>query len=310
MPKAIRDAYGEALAKYGKDDPRVIVLDTDVASSTRTSMFAKVAPERFFNMGIAEANMAAVAAGMASEGKVPFVNTFAAFMSTMCMLGARALAGYGGLPVKFMGAYGGLSGAYDGATHHAIEDIAIMRSLPEIQVLAASDPTLTDWLVKAAIESDKPMYIRLSREVMPDLYTPNEPFEIGKGKILRQGTDITIIACGIMTGYAIEAAQMLQAEGISARVADMYSIKPIDRALIEQCATETKLIVTAEEHSIVGGLGGAVAEVLATMPAHAPLHLIGINDTYTQTGSYAALMAHYQLDAPGIANRVKARLGA
>ncbi|MCL2674196.1 MAG: transketolase family protein [Defluviitaleaceae bacterium] len=307
MPKTIREAYGEALVKYGKNDNRIVVLDADLAGSTKSSIFAKAYPERFFNVGIAEANMVAMAAGMATEGKIPFVNTFAVFLTTMGVLGARTLAGYGGAPVKFMGAYGGMSDAYDGATHHAIEDIAIMRALPEFEVLVASDATITDWMVRAAIDSGKPMYIRLSRGSMPDLYKPDEKFEVGKGKIIHEGAknDVTIIACGIMSGFSVEAAQRLEQEGLSVRVVDMYSIKPIDGELIAKCASDTKLIITAEEHNIYGGLGSAVAEVLAKLPNAAPMDMVGINDCYTQTGSYDALLHHYGVDTDGIVKKVK-----
>jgi len=308
MSKTIRDAYGEALVKYGTEDPRVVVLDADVAGSTKSAIFGKACPERFFNLGIAEANMVAVAAGMASEGKIPFINSFATFIVTNCALGARTLAGYGGAPIKFMGAYGGMSDAYDGATHHSVEDIAIMRALPEFQVLVASDELLTDWLVKAAIDSGKPMYIRLSRDVMPSLYAPGEEFKIGKGKILRQGTDVTIIACGIMSGFSLQAAEILEREGLSVRVVDMFSIKPIDSELIAKCAKETKLIFTAEEHNVIGGLGGAVAEVLAKLPGGAPLDMIGIQDCYTRTGSYASLLKHYEIDVDSIVRKVKAKI--
>ena len=305
MPKTIREAYGEALVKYGKGDNRIVVLDADLAGSTKSSIFGKAYPDRFFNVGIAEANMVAMAAGMATEGKIPFINTFAVFLTTMGVLGARTLAGYGNAPVKFMGAYGGMSDAYDGATHHAIEDIAIMRALPEFEVLVASDATITDWMVHAAIDSGKPMYIRLSRGAMPDLYKPDEKFEIGKGKIVRDGSDVTIIACGIMSGFSVEAAQRLEQEGLSVRVVDMYSIKPIDSELIAKCASETKLIITAEEHNIYGGLGSAVAEVLAKLPNAAPMDMVGINDCYTQTGSYDALLHHYGVDTDGIVKKVK-----
>jgi len=308
MPKTIRDAYGEALVKYGKDDKRVVVLDADVAGSTKSAIFAKAYPERFFNVGIAEANMTAMAAGMASEGKIPFINSFAVFISTICSLSARTLAGYGGAPVKFVGAYGGMSDAYDGATHHAIEDIAIMRSLPEFQVLVASDELLTDWIVRAAIDSGKPMYIRLSRDVMPNIYAPGEKFQIGKGKVIKQGTDVAIIACGIMSGFSVKAAEILEKEGISVRVVDMFSIKPIDSELIAQCAKECKLIVTAEEHNIVGGLGGAVAEVLAKLPDRCPMDMIGIKDSYTKTGSYTSLLKHYEVDVDSIVRKIKEKI--
>ncbi|QQO08132.1 transketolase family protein [Breznakiella homolactica] len=305
MAATIREVYGNALVKYGKDDDRVVVLDADVSSSTKSNIFAQTSGERFFNVGIAEANMVAMAAGFASEGKIPFVNTFAVFISTLGTLGARTFAGYGRAPIKFMGAYGGMSDAFDGATHHAIEDIAIMRAIPGITVLVASDAVLTDWIVKTAIETPAAMYVRLSRDTMPDLYRPDEKFELGKGKILKEGRDATIIACGIMSGFSLEAAYILEKEGISVRVVDMFSIKPIDEALIKQCARETKTILTAEEHSKIGGLGSAVAEVLAGNGLGTPLTMIGINDCYTQSGPYKDLLKAYELDVNSIADKVK-----
>lgn len=241
----IREAYGNALVRYGKDDPRVVVLDADVSFSTKSGVFGVACPDRFFNLGIAEANMAAVAAGFAAEGKIPFVNTFAVFLATMGSLAMRTFGGYGGLPIKMMGAYGGVSDAYDGATHHSVEDIAIMRAIPNVITMVASDEILTDWLVKTAIATPSPMYIRLSRDKMRPLYDENEKFEIGKGKVVRGGSDVTIIACGVMCGQAMEAADILAGDGISARVVDMFTIKPIDADLIHRCARETRAIVTA-----------------------------------------------------------------
>lgn len=299
--KTIREAYGEALVKYGKRDPRVVVMDADVSSSTKSGMFGAECPDRFFNVGIAEANMTAMAAGFAAEGKIPFVNTFAVFLATTGSLAMRTFGGYAGLPVKFMGAYGGVSDAYDGATHHSIEDLSIMRAIPNVVTMVASDEVQTDWLVKNAIETNRPMYIRLSRDKMPSLYAEDETFETGKGKILRNGGDVTIFACGVMCGNALEAAKVLEAEGISARVVDMFTIKPIDHDLILRCARETRAIVTAEEHSIVGGLGSAVAEVLAEAGAQVPLARIGIQDRFTETGAYGDLLTAFGLDSASIA---------
>lgn len=305
MAKSIRDSYGEALAKYGRQDRRVVVFDADASSSTRSGLFAAVCPERFFNVGIAEANMVAMAAGLAAEGKVPFVNTFAVFIATIGSLAARTFSGYGRLNIKFMGAYAGVSDGYDGATHHSVEDIAIMRALPGIKVLVASDAVLTDWLVKNALAVDSPMYIRLSRDAMPALYREGESFEMGKGKLIRPGDDLTVIACGMMVSVAVQAAERLAAEGLSVRVVDLFTIKPLDRDLIRQCARETGAIVTAEEHSTIGGLGGAVAEELAQSDCRVPVEIMGIPDCYTQSGSYAGLLSCYGLDAEGLIGRIK-----
>lgn len=308
MTPTIRDVYGASLARYGLLDERIVVLDADVSASTRTGTFAQSCPERFFNVGIAEANMAAMAAGLASEGKIPFINTFAVFMTTLGALSARTFAGYGRLNIKFMGAYGGISDAYDGATHHSVEDLAIMRAIPGIQVLVASDAVLTDWLVRNAIAVNAPMYIRLSRDAMPPLYPEGESFTLGQGKVLRQGTDVTVMTCGILGSIALQAADILALDGFSVRVVDHFTVKPIDKDLVRRCARETQAIVTAEEHSVVGGLGSAVAEVLVRDGLNVPLEMAGIPDCYTQSGSYAALMAAYGLDAAALAVRIRSVL--
>ena len=305
MGKAIREAYGEALVKYGKDDQRVVVLDADLSGSTKSGMFQKVAPERFFNVGIAEADMCSIAAGMASSGKIPFVNTFAVFLTTIGLISARALGSYAKLPVKYAGAYSGLSDAFDGPSHHAIEDIAIMRALPNFKVFVASDATMTDWMVKNAIDDPSPMYLRMSRDVFPDIYSADEKFEEGKGKIVRDGKDATIIACGLMVGNSLAAAGMLEKEGIHVRVVDMFSIKPLDEELIVRCARETGAIISAEEHNIYGGLGGAVAEALCKAGAQVPMGFVGINDCHAECGPYAKLQAKYGLDANAIAAKVR-----
>jgi transketolase len=305
MTVSIREAYGQALVRYGSTDTRVVVLDADVAASTRSALFAAACPERFFNVGIAEANMAAMAAGLASEGKIPFVNTFAIFMATLGALSARTFAGYGRLNIKFMGAYSGVSDAFDGASHHSVEDLAIMRAIPGIQVYVASDAVLTDWLVRHALADPQPMYIRLSRDAMPALYAANESFTAGQGKLLRPGEDVTVLTCGILGSTALAAARLLEQEGCSVRVVDLFSIKPIDRDLISRCARETRLIVTAEEHSTIGGLGSAVAEVLAEGGAGVPLLRLGIPDCYTQSGCYASLMSCYGLDSAGLVRSIR-----
>lgn len=305
MAKTIREAYGEALVTYGKEDPRVVVLDADVSGSTKSAVFGAACPERFFNVGIAESNMTAMAAGFAATGKIPFVNTFAVFLSSLGLTATRIYASYSRLPIKLAGAYGGLSDALDGASHHALEDLAIMRTLPNMKVFVASDAVQTAWLVKNAIADPSPMYLRLSREAFPSLYEETEVFREGEGKIVREGSDATVIACGLLVGNALQAAEILSAEGISLRVVDMFCIKPIDKELILRCAAETGAIVTAEEHNIYGGLGGAVCEVLCREGACVPVGSIGLRDTHGESGPYARLQEKYGLDAAAIAREVR-----
>ena len=305
MAKAIREVYGEALVKYGKDNPDVVVLDADVSGSTKSAIFGKACPDRFFNMGIAEANMTAAAAGMASVGKIPFVNTFAVFLTTIGLLPARALGSYSKVNIKMAGAYGGMSDAFDGPSHHALEDIAVMRTLPNFKAFVPCDAAQTEWVVKNAIEDPSPMYIRLSRDVFPDVYAEGETFEEGKGRIVRDGTDATVIACGLMVGNAMAAAEELAKEGISLRVVDMFCIKPLDEELIVRCAKETGAIISAEEHSIIGGLGGAVSEALCKAGAQVPMGFVGVNDMHGECGPYKQLQAKYGLDAAAIVAKVK-----
>lgn len=305
MAKAIREVYGEALVKYGKNNPDVVVLDADVSGSTKSAIFGKACPDRFFNMGIAEANMTAAAAGMASVGKIPFVNTFAVFLTTIGLLPARALGSYSKVNIKMAGAYGGMSDAFDGPSHHALEDIAVMRTLPNFKVFVPCDAAQTEWVVKNAIEDPSPMYIRLSRDVFPDVYAEGETFEEGKGRIVRDGTDATVIACGLMVGNAMAAAEELAKEGISLRVVDMFCIKPLDEELVVRCAKETGAIISAEEHSIIGGLGGAVSEALCKAGAQVPMGFVGTNDLHGECGPYKQLQAKYGLDAAAIVAKVK-----
>ena len=301
MGKAIRDVYGETIKKYGATNENIVVLDADVSGSTKSAVFGKEYPDRFYNCGISEYAMMGMAAGMAKSGKIPFVNTFAVFLTTLGSLAARTFMSYSGLNIKMMGGYGGLSDAYDGATHHALEDIAMMRTLPGVSVMVASDAAITDWMVKTAIEVEGPMYIRLSRDAAPDCHPEGAQFEMGKGMVVREGTDVTIIACGLMVSTAVTAAEALAAKGISAGVVDMYCIKPIDAELIEKCAKETGAVVTAEEHSVIGGLGGAVAEVLAKAGCAVPTEMVGMQDRHGESGPYAQLLKKYGLDADAVA---------
>lgn len=305
MAKSLRDAYGESLLKHGGEDSRVVVLDADLSSSTKSGIFGKAYPERFFNVGIAESNMVGMAAGLSTTGKIPFINTFAVFMTTLGLIGARGLCSYGNMNVKFMGAYGGMSGAYDGPSHHAMEDIATMRVLPNFTVLVASDEYQVDWLVREAIRHEGPMYIRLSREACTAGYNENTKFEIGKGHVAVEGTDATIIACGVLVQKAIEAAELLKAEGISVRVVDMFSIKPIDGALVKKCADETGAIVTAEEHNVIGGLYSAVMEAMGREGACCPVEPVAMYDAHTETGAYKDLLQKYGFTAENLADKVK-----
>lgn len=301
MAKAIREVYGETIKKYGELNKDIVVLDADVSGSTKSAMFEKEYPDRFYNCGICEYAMMGMAAGMAKSGKIPFVNTFAVFLTTLGSLAARTFMSYSGLPIKMMGAYGGMSDAFDGATHHALEDIAMMRTLPGVNVMVASDAQITDWMVKTAIEVKEPMYIRLSRDAAPDCHPADAKFELGKGMVVREGSDVTIIACGLMVSTAITAAEALAAKGISARVVDMYCIKPIDAELIEKCAKETGAVVTAEEHSVIGGLGGAVAEVLAKAGCAVPTEMVGMQDRHGESGPYKDILHKYGMDAEAVA---------
>ena len=308
MAKTIREIYGEILKEYGATNNDIVVLDADVSGSTKSAVFGKAYPDRFFNCGISEYAMVGMAAGLAKMGKIPFANTFAVFISTIGLLGARTFMSYSGLNVKYAGAYGGLSDAYDGATHHALEDISNMRALPGVDVLVPSDAMSTDYIVKEAIARKQPMYIRLSRDAMPDCHPEGAKFEYGKGMVVREGTDVTLIGCGIMVSKSCEAAELLAKEGISARVVDMWCIKPLDEELISKCAAETGAIVTAEEHSIIGGLGAAVSEaVVKTCPV--PVEKVGVMDTHAESASYKDLFAKYHLNAEDIAAAAKKAIG-
>ncbi len=300
MSKAIREVYGTVLKELGETNENIVVLDADLSGSTKSAIFGKAFPERFFNMGIAESNMVATAAGLSTTGKIPFVNTFTVFLTTLGLIAARGQVCYGNLNVKFGGAYCGMSDALDGASHHALEDIAVMRTLPNMRVIVPADATATYWATRYAAEHWGPFYLRLSRDVYPDLYAEGTKFELGKGAIVREGTDVTVIACGLLVHKAIEAAERMAEKGVSVRVVDMYSVKPIDKELILRCARETGAIVTAEEHTIYGGLGGAVAEVLAWGGAGAPTEFVGLQDTFTESGKYADLLHKYGVDADGV----------
>lgn len=301
---ATREAYGNALAEFGQDS-RIVVLDADLSKSTKTDNFRKKFPERFFNMGIAEGNMMATAAGMAACGKIVFASTFAMFAAGRAFEQIRNSICYPKLNVKIGATHAGLSVGEDGASHQAIEDIAIMRAIPNMTVISPADAVETRYAVKAAIEHDGPVYLRLGRLNVPVIYDESSyKYEIGKGITLSEGNDATIIATGLMVHAALEAKALLQQEGISARVVNIHTIKPIDVDIIVKAAKETGVIVTAEEHNVIGGLGSAVAEVL-TEYYPVPLLRVGVQDKFGKSGKPDILMEMYGLTAADIVKRTK-----
>lgn len=301
---ATRDAYGKALVEVGAKNPNVIVLDADLSKSTKTVDFAKVYPERFLDMGIAEANMIGTAAGLATTGKIPFASTFALFGTLRVGDQIRNSVCYPNLNVKIAVTHSGLTLGEDGASHQAVEDIALMRAIPNMTVIVPADAEETRQVIHAAVDYDGPMYIRLGRPAVPVVFDENYKFEIGKGAVVKEGSDVTIIAMGVMLSPAMEAADELAKEGISARVINMSSIKPIDEEIIIKAAKETKGIVTAEEHNILGGLGSAVAEVVSE---HAPtvVKRVGVEDTFGESGKPDELLVKYGLTKEHIIEKAK-----
>jgi len=302
---ATRDAYGKTLVEVGKENPNVVVLDADLASSTKTILFKKAFPDRFFDMGVAEQDMIGTAAGLAACGKIAFASTFAVFGSGRAWDQVRISAAYTRLNVKIVVTHGGITTGEDGASHQANEDLAIMRALPNMTVVIPSDAIETEKVIREAVKFYGPMYIRLSRSATPVINENAEyHFELGRGVVLRQGSDATIIACGIMVSVALDAAEALKKENISCRVVNIHTIKPLDKDLIVKCAAETGAIVTVEEHSIIGGLGGAVAEVLVEN-APVPMARVGIRDTFGESGKPEELLVKYGLTAHDIVVAIK-----
>ena len=302
--QSVRVAYGQALAEYGAVNEEVVVLDADVSASTQSHYFGSKFPNRFFNVGIAEAGMVDVAVGLALGGKVPFVNTFAFLLAFRAAEQIRTCIAYSRVNVKLAAHYAGLSDSFDGPTHQAISDVAAMRGLPEMAVVVPADATEARLAVKAAAEYPGPVYLRLNRNEVPVLFDAGHPFEIGKGVTLRQGSDVTLVATGVMVSRTLEAAEELKRLGIDARVLEMHTIKPLDVDLLLEAARETGCIVTAEEHSVVGGLGGAVAEVLAER-APVPVIRVGIQDRFAETGPYFALLDRYGMGVADVVSAAK-----
>ena len=297
--RSMRKAYGEALAELGATNPDVVVLDADVSASTQTWMFRQKYPDRFFNVGVAEANMVDVAVGLALAGKIPFANTFAFLIALRAAEQVRTCVAYAKTNVKLVASYAGLSDAFDGPTHHAICDLAVVRSLPNMTVVVAADAVEVKKAVPAVAEYDGPVYLRVSRAEVPVIFDERHEVHIGQGVTLREGGDVTLIGTGIMVGRCTEAAEVLRREGIDARIIEIHTLKPIDEGLIVQAAQETGAIVTAEEHSIIGGLGGAVTEVLGSR-CPVPVLRVGIADTFTETGPYEALLDRYGMGVTDI----------
>lgn len=303
---ATREAYGKALVDLGEKNKNVVVFDADLSAATKTAGFAKKYPDRFFNMGIAEGGMMSTAAGMASCGKIPFVSTFAIFAAGRAFEQVRNSVCYPKLNVKIAATHAGLTVGEDGATHQAIEDISLMRSVPNMVVINPADAVATKAAIFAAAEYYGPVYIRLGRFSVPVIYDEKDfKFEIGKSIMLKNGRDVTIIATGIMVSEALKAAETLKWEGIEARVIDMHTIKPIDKEAVIKAAADTGAIVTAEEHSIIGGLGSAVAEV-AGEEAPVLLKRVGVEDKFGESGDPMELMSKYGLTAERLVKEAKA----
>ena len=303
---ATRESYGNALAELGKEFQNLVVLDADLAAATKTGVFKKAFPERFVDCGIAECDLMGIAAGMATCGAIPFASTFAMFASGRAYEIVRNSIGYPHLNVKIGATHAGISVGEDGASHQCNEDLALMRTIPGMTIIVPSDDIESKAAVRAAIETDGPFYLRFGRFAVPVINDrPDYKFEVGKGIVLREGTDVTIAATGLCVSSALDAAEKLAADGISAEVINFHTIKPLDKELLIASAKKTGKVVTAEEHSVIGGLGGAVCEALSEA-APTPVLRIGIQDVFGESGPAAELLHKYQLDGEGIYDQVKA----
>lgn len=297
--KATRQSYGEALLELGKENKDIVVLDADLSGATKTNLFAKEFPDRFFDMGIAEQDMMSTAAGMATCGKIPFASTFAMFAAGRAYDQIRNSICYPNLNVKICATHAGITVGEDGATHQMIEDISLMRTIPNMTVISTSDDTETKWAVKEIAKYEGPVYLRLARLSTPIIYDANQKFEIGKGIQFGNGIDGTVFATGVTVNEALQAQKILSEKGIYIRVVDIHTIKPIDRELIVKCASETDKLVSAEDHNVIGGLGSAISEVL-TDECPKKLVRIGINDTFGKSGNAKELMKFFGIIANDI----------
>ncbi len=306
---SMRDALGQALVELAPQIPELVVLDADVSASTKTAGFARANPDRFFNVGVAEANMADIAAGMAAAGLRPVINTFSLFLALKCADQIRNTICYNNLPVVLAGAYGGLSDSFDGASHQAILDIAMLRTLPNMVVIVPADAEETKQALKLALRRNGPTFIRGCRNETPVLFEGAEPFEIGKARTLRDGKDLTIAACGVPVLMAMEAVERLAKDGVDVDLLAVATVKPIDEKALAASASKTGTVLAVEEHNIYGGFGGAVAEALVK---HAPakMDFIGIQDRFTESGPYDALMKKYGISVDAIVAKAKALVKA
>jgi len=306
--RGTRDVYGETLAELGHQDPRLVVLTADLAGSTKTGLFAAEHPDRFFNMGVAEANMIGTAAGFAASGFRPFVSTFAMFATGKVWEQIRQVVAYPKTPVRIVATHAGLTVGEDGASHQMLEDIANMRVLPNMSVIVPSDAVEAAGAIRFVAGYDEgPVYVRLARAAFPVIHAEDHIFEFGKAEILAQGTDVTIAACGLMVSVALEAREVLAADGIAAEVVNVSTIKPLDRETILASAGKTGVVVTAEEHQIANGLGSAICELLSEeLPT--PVVRVGVDDRFGQSGNADALLAHYGLDVDGLVAATKQAL--
>lgn len=301
---ATRESYGKTLVELGKENENIVVLDADLAGATKTNLFAKEYPDRFFDMGIAEANMLSTAAGLATCGKIPYASTFAVFAAGRGYDQIRNSICYPKLNVKICATHAGITVGEDGATHQMLEDISLMRTLPNMTVLSPSDDTQTKWMIREISKMDGPVYVRLARLATPIIYEENQKFEIGKAIQIGEGTDGTVFATGVTVAEAMKAQEELKTQGIHIRVVDVHTIKPIDQEMIVKCAKETKKLVSVEDHSIIGGLGSAISEVL-TEEYPVKLERVGMKDIFGKSGKAEELMEYFGLTSKAIVEKFK-----
>ena len=301
---ATRESFGKALVELGKENENVVVLTADLAGATKTSLFEKEFPDRFINVGIAEQNMIGISAGLATTGKIPFASTFAMFAAGRAYDQIRNSVAYPKLNVKICGTHAGVTVGEDGATHQMLEDLSLMRSIPNMTVLCTSDDVQTRWAIKEMAKIDGPVYIRLARVATPVIYDENQKFEIGKMVQIGDGTDATVFATGVEVAEALKAKEELEKENINIRVVDVHTIKPIDREMIIKCARETKKLITIEDHSVIGGLGTAVCEVLSEEYPTKVVRM-GMQDKFGKSGKAEQLLKYFKLDSEAIIEEIK-----
>ncbi len=299
---ATRQSYGEELAKLGEDNEKIVVLDADLSSATKTGIFAEKFPDRFINVGIAEQNLMGIAAGLSTFGKIPFASTFAVFAAGRAYEQIRNSIAYPNLNVKICATHAGITVGEDGATHQMLEDLSLMRTLPNMTVMCTSDDIQTKWAVREIAKINGPVYLRLCRMATPIIYDVTQQFEIGKGVQIGEGKDASIIATGVTVAEALKAQEILKEKGINVRVIDIHTIKPIDKELIVKCAKETKRIITVEDHNIIGGLGSAVCEVLSE-EYPTKVERMGIPDCFGRSGKAEELLHYYKIDCDAIVEK-------